>query len=303
MIQLPYIPPPPKLIEFGRDLPIIGDHMIVSAFIALITAGVLVGVTLCSRVFARAKGLDQRIFRDQLFWALLFGFLFAHWFYLLVYSPTSLIAKPEKLLVVTSGMSSVGGFMGGIFGGYWFLQRKREPALVYFDGNVFGLLTGMCFGRLGCALAHDHPGRIVEPGTFLAVGPWPHDTGHHHHHRDIVHQSEIWRWDLGLIEFLFLVGLTVFVYALWDWRNAKPGKLTGLVATGYGVVRFLLEFFRAQQPGDGVAHVDARYLGLTPAQYTCMAFIVLGVWLLFIRKANPRDESYTRAAAGSTGET
>mgnify|MGYP000583803667 FL=1 len=34
------------------------------------------------------------------------------------------------------------------------------------------------------------------------------------------------------MEFLFLVGLCLFVYLVYNWRDAAPGKLTGAVAIG-----------------------------------------------------------------------
>jgi phosphatidylglycerol:prolipoprotein diacylglycerol transferase len=56
----------------------------------------------------------------------------------------------------------------------------------------------------------------------------------------------------------------------------------------YGAGRFLLDFLRA----DDVVYADARYLGLTPAQYAALALLAYAAWAL----ARRRDGG---AAAGS----
>jgi phosphatidylglycerol:prolipoprotein diacylglycerol transferase len=49
-----------------------------------------------------------------------------------------------------------------------------------------------------------------------------------------------------------------------------------VLALLYGVGRFGLDFLRARD----LPYVDARYLGLTPAQYACIALVLFGLWRL-----------------------
>jgi phosphatidylglycerol---prolipoprotein diacylglyceryl transferase len=293
---IPYLVPPEKTFEFGRDIPLLGDHLTIGVFGILVAIGVLAGIQLAVKVYSKAKDLDEWLFRDQIFWVLVFGFVISHWVSVLFYFPEKIAENPWILLILTNGLSSVGGFFGAFIGMNWFLRREKQPILVYADGNMFGLLIGMCFGRLSCAWVHDHPGKIVEAGTFGAVGPWPCRCPEGRALPECCSAAqEIYRWDLGLFEFLVILGLSIFVYFFWDWRKAHPGRLTGLVAFVYGPARFAFDFLRATE-GDKVAEPDLRYLGLTPAQYFAIAIFAAGVWLLFLRKPKPEDLAYAREA-------
>lgn len=293
---IPYLVPPEKTFEFGRDIPLLGNHLTIGVFGILVAIGVLIGIQLAVKVYSKAKNLDEWLFRDQIFWVLVFGFVISHWVSVLFYFPEKIAENPWILLILTNGLSSVGGFFGAFIGMNWFLRREKQPILVYADGNMFGLLIGMCFGRLSCAWVHDHPGKIVEAGTFLAVGPWPCRCPEGRALPECCSAAqEIWRWDLGLLEFLVILGLSIFVYFIWDWRKAHPGRLTGLVAFVYGPARFGFDFLRATE-GDKVAEPDLRYFGLTPAQYFAIAIFAAGVWLLFIRKPKPEDLAYAKEA-------
>ena len=59
-------------------------------------------------------------------------------------------------------------------------------------------------------------------------------------------------------------------------ETPRPGnrllRQLPLLALLYGTGRFLLDFLRASD----VAYADARYYGLTPAQYVCIALVVYG---------------------------
>jgi phosphatidylglycerol---prolipoprotein diacylglyceryl transferase len=292
---IPYIVPPEKTIEFGRDIPLLGESLTIGVFGILVAIGVLLGIQAAIKVYAKHKDLDEWLFRDQVFWVLVFGFVISHWYSVLFYFPEKIGENPWVLLMIWNGLSSVGGFLGAFIGMNWYLRRERQPIMIYADANMFGLLLGMCFGRLSCALVHDHPGKIVEPGTFLAVGPWPCRCPQGRALPECCSpDQEIWRWDLGLLEFLVILGLTLFVYLVWDWKKAHPGRLTGLIALVYGPTRFVLDFLRETEVGKGVSTPDVRYFGLTPAQYLSIGIFAAGVWLFFLRKPKPEDLEYAR---------
>jgi phosphatidylglycerol:prolipoprotein diacylglycerol transferase len=68
-----------------------------------------------------------------------------------------------------------------------------------------------------------------------------------------------------------------------DRRHALPDRLLPLLAVLYGSSRFLLDFLRATD----LPYVDARYLGLTPAQFASLAAIAWGLYSLVRRRAEP----------------
>jgi phosphatidylglycerol---prolipoprotein diacylglyceryl transferase len=182
------------------------------------------------------------------------------------------------LLAIWNGLSSVGGFFGAWIGMVVYLKMHKQPIMPYADGTIYGLVLGWCFGRLGCSVVHDHPGKVVEEGTFLAVGPWPDGS---------------WRYDLGLLEFMFACMLCVTVYFVIDWKSKRPGWLVGFVAVAYAPFRFALDFFRADEAARGVIGTpDIRYVGLTTAQWFTVLFALVGLWLMFMRKERASDLAY-----------
>ena len=88
------------------------------------------------------------------------------------------------------------------------------------------------------------------------------------------------RYDLGLYELFLTIPLALYV--AWSWRKGpKPvGFYTGVMCVYYAPVRFLLDFFRAEENG-GLVGGDPRYGGLTPAQWGCFGLFALG--LAFLR--------------------
>ena len=257
---IPYLRPPEKLIA---DLPVIGPLKL-QVFGPLVAAGVILGYHRCLN-FAKKKNVDEFLVRDLMFWVLVTGFVISHWVSVLFYFPEDVAANPLVLIMIWNGLSSVGGFFGATVGFSWYLRKQKQPYLVYLDMMTMGMLVGFTIGRLGCSLVHDHPGSIVDASHLLAVGPWPDGQ---------------YRFDLGLLEFIFLVPLSLYFQFVFNWEKARPGLLAGLVLMLYSPYRFML---------DGMRQSDARYLGLTPAHYATIVLFAAGIYLVFIRKPKPED--------------
>ncbi len=266
---LPFISIPSKTLG---TLPFLGTIKL-QVFGPLVITGVLLGIRRCL-AYAKGRNIDEFIARDVMFYSLISGFIISHWVSVIFYFWDDVVANPLLLLQVWNGLSSVGGFFGGLVGVLWFLTREKQPFLVFIDMLTFGMLVGFTFGRLGCTLVHDHPGLIVDPSHplyALAVHGWK--------------GSQVARWDLGLFEFVFLVPLALYFHLVYDWKNAHPGKLVGTVCLFYGPYRLFLDTMR---------HQDTRYLGLTTAQYFTFAIIALGVYFVFLRKKKPSDLEWAK---------
>ncbi len=276
LAQIPYVTAPEKTLV--DHVPFIGPLKL-QVFGPLVATGVILG-WYRGLHFARKKGMDEWLVRDYMWWQLVFAFVMAHWVSVLFYFPEQVEEDPWVLLAFWNGLSSVGGFFGGLLGALWFCRKHEQPLVPYLDLSVYGLLLGWVFGRLGCSLVHDHPGKVADPDFLLAVGPWPDGT---------------YRYDLGLYEWFFAVCLTAYVHLFtkpWTWR---PGRLLGLVVVLYAPFRFAMDFLRAEAPSRGVTSVpDVRYLGLTTAQWFTIAFFLGGIYLLFLRKPRPEDEAFKR---------
>jgi len=258
---LPYLDPP----SVSLVLPLIGEHRL-TVFGPLVALGVIVGWRRCLR-YAEVHGIETDAARHLMERVLLVGFVVSHWFSLALYYPSRIVEDPWVLLWIPSGLSSVGGLLGGWLALLFVARRKGPlPLLRCADMLVFGMLAGLCIGRLGCALVHDHPGRLAEADAWLAVGPWPGTAG-------------AFRYDLGLLELGLLATLLLVVHLRFDWRRAPAGRLTGIVAVGYAAVRFGLDFWRTVEVVGG-GTPDPRYLGLTAAQHVTLAFVLVGLLLI-----------------------
>ncbi|MCA9668278.1 MAG: prolipoprotein diacylglyceryl transferase [Myxococcales bacterium] len=248
---------------------LLGQPVHIFTFLAM--AAIAVTYVLAQRR-VRAVGLYAPIGAGALLYTAMFGFIGAHVFEVLAYHPHKVLERPVLLIEIWSGMSSFGGFIGGLAGMHYHCRRHGVWTLAYLDAFVFGFAPGWIIGRLGCFLAHDHPG--VHSDFFLAVD-YPGGARH----------------DLGLYEVLLAVALTVLLYAL-PRRERFVGFYTALVIGIYAPVRFALDFLRV---------ADRRYLGLTPAQYLCVAMLGLSVWLV-VRGRRARDVVDEGGAALQRGD-
>jgi phosphatidylglycerol:prolipoprotein diacylglycerol transferase len=210
----------------------------------LVVIAILVGTWVTVRRGLEA-GLEERVVRAAVGWVLVGGFLGAHLFAVLAYEPQLVLARPWVLLQLWSGLSSTGGFVGALLGLLLFVRLRHQPLGRLADVVALGLLPGWIFGRLGCYLAHDHPGRRSD---FILAVAYPGGPRH----------------DLGFYEMLVAAAL----FGLFECvrrRIDAPGRVALWVAVAYAPVRFALDHLRA---------LDRRYAGFTPAQWACAALFV-----------------------------
>lgn len=228
----------------------------IHAFGILVAIGILTGIRLTKKR-ARELGLvDERV-DSMVTWVLVLGFIIAHLFDVVAYQTFGAHPRLIDIINPISGFSSFGGFAGALIGLFIWCRRYRQPVMPYADSLAYGLATGWMFGRLGCFTAHDHPGRLTS--FFLAV-QYPGGARH----------------DLGLDEAIW----AACVAGLFAWlrhRRKQPlGTYVSILTIAYAPVRFALDFLRATD----VPEPDARYGGLTPAQWGCLLVLIAGIGLL-----------------------
>ncbi len=296
---IPYIKLPEIPLGFLQHLPLVGDLVdpahppSIKPFGTLVALGVYVGAVVAVRR-ARARGLDGRLQGDFVFWAVAFGFIFGHIFDAIFYHPRTVLRDPLYLLRIWEGLSSYGGFAGAVIGAYfWKWYRKTKP-LEYIDLTVSGMPVAWILGRAGCATVHDHPGIISN--SWLAVRfpakPLPDDfIGFYYE------QPYIGRFDLGLLECLLTIPIAIVVAILFRRKIHRPkGFYIGVVCTMYGVIRFPLDFLRVGVESKVIGS-DPRYGELTPAQWACFAFVMLGAY--FIHRTHIEEKQAKLAGPGA----
>lgn len=222
-------------------------------FQVMVCLAVITGYELVVRR-APKLGLDAESVASLVAWVILWGFVGSHVFDALAYYPERVRADPLELLRIWGSMSSFGGMMGGMLALVVLTRRhgwSRRDAWKLADAIGFAFPFAWLFGRLGCALAHDHVGRATDHwlGVQFPEGP---------------------RFDLGLLEFLYTIPIAG-LFVLLDRRPRPTGFFLGLFLTLYGPVRFVMDMLRTG---------DARYLGWTPGQFVALAAFGIGLSIL-----------------------
>ncbi len=225
--MVPYLDIPP--LKFGP--------LEFNIFGVLIVIGILVG-SLVAKERAKEYHLEKSLVSSAIAWVLVAAFIGAHLIEVLAYRPNRLLTDLWLLLNIFDGISSFGGFLGGLLGLALFARHYQQPLAIYTDIISLGLIPGWIISRFGCYLVHDHPG--IRSEFFLAVA-YPGGSRH----------------DLGLYEML----LTIVLFGIFEWirrQSLAPGSVALLIGLFYSPVRFFLDFLRIN---------DVRYFFFTPGQF------------------------------------
>jgi len=283
------------LIPYFEPIEIPLGPLSVHGFGILVAIGFITGSWLAMRK-ARRDGLDPDVINRSVTWIIAGVFIGGHLGHALFYEPAEHFADPIKFLYVWQGLSSTGGFIGCSILTYIFLRREnariREAnvtlqeqgkplklpvwVLPYADALMYGLTLGWFFGRLGCFSAHDHPGTVTD--FYLGVyGMCPDQS------------VTVACHDLGLYEALWS-GAMCLLFLYLDRKPRFQGFYVGLLCVAYGPFRLFLDAFR--HPA-----TDARYFGLTPAQYGSILIGLIGVTLLVRQRGSTPIRELTKQAA------
>jgi phosphatidylglycerol:prolipoprotein diacylglycerol transferase len=224
----------------------------------LVATGVLVGIWLARRR-AKEMGVDPIKLESLINWMLLCGFVLSHVLDEIFYHPSELVRRPYSILFVWEGLSSFGGFAGAAIGIFlWKRFKNRGQSLLPYADLILSVYpVAWIFGRMGCAVVHDHKGKAVEVANWFTVA-FP--DGPH--------------YDLGLLEAMYAVVISAVCALMWR-RKWKSGTYIAVTCAMYAPVRFGLDFLRESTGPTG----DERYFGYTPAQWACVALFAFAIWM------------------------
>lgn len=273
--MIPYFPQP-------------GYHLFgpvtVHAFGAIVAAALIVGWRMAV-ARGRSRGLDPGIFEDLLMYVVLSGFVVAHLFSVLVYFPREAMEDPLLLLKFWEDISSFGGFAGGLLGLWLFFRFKARDVGAadrwrYLDAIAYVFPFAWAIGRVACTVAHDHPGMVTtfplgislkSPEAQAYISFFYREAGRL---AELPPRPELARMafhDLGWYEFLYMAFLVVPAFLVLDRKPRPPAFFLVAFPLLYVPARFFLDFLRIS---------DARYFGLTPAQYAGIAVFLAAVILM-----------------------
>src|SRR5574344_2980424 len=154
-----------------------------------------------------------------------------------------------------AGMSYHGGFIGGLIGMIVWCKKHKKPVQKWVDAMVLAIPLGYTFGRIGNFMNGELYGRIttmpwgmVFPGAerFSASLDWVQSFANQIG-MTIQPESKLVnlpRHPSQLYE-AFFEGLMLWL-SMWLLRKHKPfdGFFEGFYTIGYGLVRFIIEYFR-----------------------------------------------------------
>jgi len=218
---------------------------------------------------ARAKqpqfvnaGWSRRDVEDLLFWGVLGVVIGGRVGYALFYKPGQYLANPLEILQVwKGGMSFHGGMLGVIIAMVLYARSRGRPWLQVTDLIAPCVPTGLASGRIGNFINGELWGRAADPSLPWAM-VFPQSG------TDIArHPSQIYQF-LG-------EGLLLFVL-LWLYarRPRATGQVSGAFLVGYGLLRFIAEWFREPD-----SFLGPLALGLSMGQWLCVPMIAAGAAL------------------------
>jgi phosphatidylglycerol:prolipoprotein diacylglycerol transferase len=250
-----------ELRVFDLDLPIIGTIPI-DPWATLVCLGFVAGLEV-SRYRGVQLGLDVRDIVDGAVVTVLTGFFIGHVFTVFAYYPERLSTDGIwAILRVWQGFSSTGGFIGAIIGSViMFKYVRKVDYWRHADVITYGFPVGWFLGRVGCGVVHDHIGRLTK---FPLAMEFPNS-----------HFAAGIRHELGLYEAAYMLPIAL-LFMILGKQDRQPGFFLALFALLYAPLRFCLDFLRNYD----LSYQDARYLGLTPAQYGMVLMFMAGALLM-----------------------
>lgn len=193
--------------------------------------------------------------------------------YVFFYGFQAFLQDPLWLFKVwQGGMSFHGGLLGVMVAMYCYGRKTGISTYDWWDfiAPVFPL--GLAFGRIGNFIGGELYGRAASVPWAMVFPTDPQQLARH--------PSQ-----------LYQAGLEGFaLFALLMWFAAKPRPrlaVSGLFGLGYGVARFIAEFFR--QPD---SHIGFDLFGwLSRGQLLSLPMIVVGGFMLYFAYSSQRSNN------------
>lgn len=198
---------------------------------------------------------------DMLFYGFLGVILGGRVGYVLFYQFSAFMDDPLYLLRIwEGGMSFHGGFLGVVAAMFWFAHKTKTTFLAVADFIAPLVPLGLGAGRIGNFINAELWGRTTDVPwaiVFPNAGMLPR------------HPSQLYEF--------FLEGVVLFIILNWARRKSLPtGTIAGLFALGYGVFRFIVEYFREPD-----AHLQDFMDGyITMGQLLCVPMILVGLGII-----------------------
>ncbi len=189
--------------------------------------------------------------------------------------PAELLADPLfALRAWEGGMTFFGGLLGVIAAMIWTARRERISFWRLADVATFPAAFGLGVGRIANFVNGELWGRPTG-GDWGVV--FPNVDGLPRH------PSQLYE----AVSHFLLLGILLWVWRRFSaWRRQQPGNLAALFLLGYGLLRFLTDFYRD----------DDTYIGpFSSGQWASLVVAFAGAALLLILRRASRLNSSPNA--------
>jgi phosphatidylglycerol:prolipoprotein diacylglycerol transferase len=234
-------------------------------------AGILVGWWYLLKLLAQPGApMARRHADDLVFYATLGIILGGRIGYVLFYAPEMLLHPIRILRLWDGGMSFHGGVIGTSIGIILFARKHKLDWLRVHDYIACVVPFGLFFGRLANFVNGELWGKPADvPWAIVFERTVPFDVP-----EPARHPSQLYEAGLeGVVLFAILW------FAFWRTKaRYQPGRLVGLFVLGYGVARFIVEFFREPDAQFRGSFIEAT--GIHMGQWLCVPMIVGGLYLV-----------------------
>ncbi len=209
-----------------------------------------------------APGWKVEALDDLIFYGVLGVILGGRLGQVLFYEPAHYLAHPGEILAVWKGGMSFHGGMLGVFVAMLIIARKYGRRWLEVTDFIAPLVPlGLAAGRMGNFINGELWGRPADPSLPWAM-VFPHVDALPRHPSQLYQMA-----GEGLLLFVLL-----WLYAA---RPRPVGAVSGVFMIGYGLFRFLAEYFRTPDAG-----IFGLSYTVSMGQWLSLPMIAIGVWLL-----------------------
>ena len=219
----------PILIEIGP--------LTIHSYGFFIALAFLAGIAMTIKE-AKWRNLPHQIVSDLSFYIILRAIIGSRLLYIIL-NPLYFLDNPWQIFMFwKGGLVFLGGGILATAIVIWFLRKHKQPFWPWADAIAPGLALGQCIGRIGCLMAGCCYGKQCSL-------PWSitfFDSDSLAPLHVALHPTQIYHSLAGLLTFIILIKAKNYL--------PRQGQLMGLFLVIYSILRFNIEFFRADYRGE-----------------------------------------------------
>ncbi|MFA5668876.1 MAG: prolipoprotein diacylglyceryl transferase [Balneolaceae bacterium] len=221
-------------------------------------------------------------FEGLVLWAIVWALIGARVSHYMFWESDAFWADPTIILSLTgAGNSITGGLVGGMFGGWLYMRRNKMNYWEYFSILSPVVLLGQGLGRIGCFLNGDAYGKATS--SFLGVQFPRYGTVIPSFETEYRISSPAWQYSFenGLVDQsstvsaalhatqlyemlgdFILIGIVLWVFNKYFQKDKKSPIIFFIHTGGYALLRFALEFLRADNEAPAMFNMTSLQIVL-----------------------------------------